>query len=193
MSPVHDAPIDVVLKDHATFQRFLHKSCAATSRSWDSICSENSSISSVSPSNHDAQGLMEKENLRLRLSENEMIIAALREQVIDTINTSARLSQQLKQAVASKCDLVVTCSKIESQKLSMQENFEKDYRKAQLKPLKERELRAQVEKEFMNEIEGVLAEINDMHRRHRNAMLEKDLEIAQLQKRIHQEQSKRSN
>jgi phenylpropionate dioxygenase-like ring-hydroxylating dioxygenase large terminal subunit len=136
---------------------------------------------------------MEKENLIVKLSEKEKLIAALREQVIDTVNTSARLSKQLKRAVASKCDLVVICSEIESQKLSMQETFEKEYRKAHLKPLKEREMRAQVEREFMNEIEHVLGEINDMHRRHRNTMLEKDLEIAQLQKRIHQEQSKRSN
>ena len=191
MSPIHDAPIDAVLKDHSTFQRFLHKSCAATSRSWDSICSESSSNSSVS--HHDTPDIKEKENLRLRLSENEKLIAALREQVIDTINTSARLSQQLKQAVASKCDLVVTCSTIESQKLSMQEKFEKEYRKAHLKPLKEQELRAQVEKELMNEIERVLGEINDMHRRHCNSMLEKDLEIAQLQMRIQQKLSERSN
>jgi hypothetical protein len=193
MPPVHDVPLDVAFEDHAAIQKFLHKSCRYTSRSWDSINSNNSSKSSASPDNHDAQKLWEKEQLKLKLSESEELIAALRKLVVDTMNRKAELSQKLKQAIASKCDLVVACSELESQKLSLEEKYEKEYRKLHLEPLKQQETRAQEEKEFMNAIDHVLGDINDMHRRHRNMMLEKDMEIVQLQEKIRQEQWRRAN
>jgi hypothetical protein len=45
----------------------------------------------------------------------------------------------------------------------------------------------------MNAIDHVLGDMNDMHRRHRNTMLEKDMEVVQLQERIRQEQWRRVN
>jgi hypothetical protein len=183
----------MILEDHATFQKVLNKSGKKKSQLCDSVGSQSTNISSIAPSDPESQARFEKANLRLRLSENEKLIAILREQVIDTINRNAQLAQQLKQAVASKCELVVACSEIETQKLSVEEKFEKEYRKAHMKPLKERETRAQVEKDFMNELDRVLGEMNDMYRRHRNTVLEKDMEIALLHERICQEQWRRSN
>ena len=68
-----------------------------------------------------------------------------------------------------------------------------EYRKWRKAPLQEQEFRAQVEKDFMNELDRVLGEMNDMYRRHRNTVLEKDMEIALLHERICQEQWRRSN
>jgi phenylpropionate dioxygenase-like ring-hydroxylating dioxygenase large terminal subunit len=193
MSPVHDVPLDVTFEEHATFQKFLHKSCRDTSRSWDSIDSSNSSISSAAPDSNNEQDIWERDQLRLKLSESDKRIVSLRKQVVDTMNMKAQLSQKLKKAIARKCDLVVECTELESQKLSLEEKYEKESRKLQLEPLKQQETRAQVEKEFMNAIDHLLGEMNDMHRRHRNVMLEKDMEIVQLQEKIRQEQWKRAN
>ena len=70
MPPIHDIPFDMILEDHATFQKVVAKSGKKKSHLWDSVSSENTSISSVAPSDPESQALFEKANLRLKLSEN---------------------------------------------------------------------------------------------------------------------------
>ena len=193
MPPIHDTPFDMILEDHATFQKVVNKSGTKKAHLQDSVNSESRRISSVTPSDPESQALFEKANLRLKLSENEKLISILREQLTDTIDRNALLAHQLKQAIASKCELVVAYGELESQKLSVEERFERECRQAHMKPLKERETRAQEEKNFMNELDRVLGEMNDMYRRHRNTVLEKDMEIALLHEQICQEQWKRAN
>jgi hypothetical protein len=96
----------------------------------------------------------------------------------------AVLTCQLRRATTTKCDLVVACTDIERQ-----HEFDLKAREANVKIIKKENLslmetRAEVEKEFMNEIADLTRRLADMDRKQRNQMLEKDFEIAKLQERI---------
>lgn len=196
MPPVHGTtvPLDVILDDHATFQRVLNKSVSKRSQG---VASVGSAItldkSRKSTANRSAQELLEKVNLRLGLAQSKRCLLELRQEVRDTELRIARLSSQLKQATSSKCDLVVACNDIELQKLEVEDRFESSYRYWKLKPLKEREMTAQEEKDFMNDIGSVLEEMGEMRRRHHYTMLEKDMDIAQLREKLRREQWKRAD
>lgn len=197
MPPVQGTtvPLDVILDDCATFQRVLNKSTSKRSPGAASVGSTitlDESRGLESTANPSAKELLEKANLRLELEQSKRLILELRQEVRHTEVRISRLTSQLKQATASKCDLVVACSDIESQKLEVEDRFESSYRYWKLKPLKERETTAKEEKDFMNDIGSVLQEMGEMRRRHTYTMLEKDLDIAQLREQLRREQWKRA-
>jgi hypothetical protein len=128
--------------------------------------------------------LLEKAQSRLKLSEYEQEIVSLKEDLMEKNAKISALTLQLRRATASKCDLVVACSDIEAQKLEIEQLHGKEEKRWKQMPLREQELRAQVEKEFMNELSRLMEQMNDMKRRHGNEILEKDFEIAQLQETL---------
>ena len=151
----------------------------------DTTSSDDSSLTTQSSRNDpSAQELLEKAHARLQLAEYEQLIARLREEVMANKKKIADLTCQLKRATASKCDLVVACNDIESQKLSIEEMHQREERKWKSLPLKEQEFRAQVEREFMNELTFLTGMMEDLKRRHHNEILEKDFEIAKLQEKL---------
>jgi hypothetical protein len=163
--------------------------------SFDSTASADSSLTeddddddddeSTKPScQKSAQELLEKAQSRLKLSEYEQEIVSLKEDLMEKNAKISALTLQLRRATASKCDLVVACSDIEAQKLEIEQLHGKEEKRWKQMPLREQELRAQVEKEFMNELSRLMEQMNDMKRRHGNEILEKDFEIAQLQETL---------
>jgi exonuclease VII large subunit len=153
--------------------------------SYNDTASDDSSITTQSSHNDPtAQELLEKAHMRLQLAEYERIISGLREEVIENNKKIANLTCQLKRATASKCDLVVACSDIESQKLNIEEMHQREERKWKSLPHKEQEFRAEVEREFMNELTLLTNMMEDLKRRHHNEVLEKDFEIAKFQEKL---------
>jgi len=186
--PRHDVPLDVILEQQAESSSFTKQKPHG---SFDSTASEDSSLTTESahgkdrPSSHkSAQELLEKAQARLQLTEYEAKINDLKEELMEKNNKISTLTLQLRRATASKCDLVVACSDIEAQKLGLEELHGKEERKWKQMPLREQEVRAEVEKEFMNELAILMDQMNDMKRRHMNELLEKDFEIAQLQEKL---------
>lgn len=187
-----DVPLDVILEDQEPpFTKERQHS------SFDSTASDNSSLTTDSdnededdsddakPSSHkSAHQLLEKAQARLQLAEYEGKINDLKEELMEKNEKITTLTLQLRRATASKCDLVVACSDIESQKLSLEELHGREERKWKQMPLREQEVRAEVEKEFMNELSLLMDQMTDLKRRHRNQLLEKDFEIAQLQEKL---------
>ena len=187
----HNVPLDVILeRQESPANDKPHSSV-------DSTASDNSSLTTESehsgerpslPSQTSAQELLEKAQARLHLSELETKINDLKEELMQKNEKISTLTLQLRRATASKCDLVVACSDIESQKLSLEEMHGREERKWKQMPLREQEVRAEVEKEFMNELSILMDQMNDLKRRHRNQLLEKDFEIAQLQEKLRRKQ-----
>jgi len=95
-----------------------------------------------------------------------------------------QLTSQLRRATASKCDLVnaVTDMEREREKIeqageAQMEGIKKDY-------LKMLEGRADMEREFMNELTTLSEQMMNMDRRHKNQLLEKDFTIAKLEEEL---------
>jgi exonuclease VII large subunit len=178
-----DAVLDMILDEPAAISDDGIK--VSHEDSFDDNASEDSSITTQSSHNDPSvQELLEKAHTRLQLAEHEKLIGRLREEVIQNNKKIANLTCQLKRATASKCDLVVACSDIESQKLNIEEMHQREERKWKSLPLKEQEFRAEVEREFMNELTLLTNMMEDLKRRHHNEILEKDFEIAKFQEKL---------
>lgn len=105
------------------------------------------------------------------------------------------LSGQLRQAVSTKCDLVLLHRDMESQLESLAKSHERQLQKIQRERLVEQESRAESEKAFMNEIYVLTNMVKKMEIAHRQALgdwerlhsseiLEKDYKIAQLMEKL---------
>lgn len=186
----HDGvPLDVILQEQQEPSSFTKDkppgSFDSTASADSSLTAESDNASSHKPSSQkSAQELLDKAHSRLKLSEYEQKIVDLKEELMDKSKKISTLTLQLRRATASKCDLVVACSDIEAQKIGLEELHGKEERKWKQMPLREQEVRAEVEKEFMNELTLLMDQMNDMKRRHKNELLEKDFEVAQLQEKL---------
>lgn len=186
-----NVPLDVILEqqqqnqDPSSFTKddTPHGSFDSTA-SADSSLTSNGSVDRSPSSQKSAQELLEKAQQRLQLAEYEAKINNLKEDLMEKNEKISALTLQLRRATASKCDLVVACSDIEAQKLGLEELHGKEERKWRQMPLREQEVRAEVEKEFMNELSKLMDQMIDLKRRHKNELLEKDFEIAQLQEKL---------
>lgn len=179
-------PLSVVLEQRNQAQ---HSPNEKPHGSFDSTASADSSLSDshsgTRPSSQkSAQELLEKAQQRLLMSNLESKITDLKEELMTKNERISTLTLQLRRATASKCDLVVACSDIEAQKNDLEDQHNREERKWKQMPLREQEVRAQVEIEFMNELAKLMDQMNDLKRRHTNELLEKDFEIAQLQEKL---------
>lgn len=161
-----------------------HGSLDSTASADSSLTGDEDDESTRPSSQKSAQELLQKAQSRLKLSEYEQQIVSLKEDLMEKNAKISTLTLQLRRATASKCDLVVACSDIEAQKLEIEQLHGKEEKRWKQLPLREQEMRAQVEKEFMNELSLLMEQMNDLKRRHRNQVLEKDFEIAQLQETL---------
>lgn len=184
--PGNDVPLNVILEQEpSSFTKKKQNGSFDSTASADSSLTSGSSGSNGKPSSQkSAQQLLEKAQARLRLTEYEAKINDLKEDLMEKNSKISTLTLQLRRATASKCDLVVACSDIEAQKIGLEELHGKEERKWKQMPLREQEVRAEVEKEFMNELTSLLDQMNDLKRRQKNELLEKDFEIAQLQEKL---------
>lgn len=154
--------------------------------------SEDSEESSVrSDCSENTSNILEKAHNRLAiqsLKEEVKFLEATVEQKDDEIE---QLSGQLRRAVSTKCDLVLSHSELERFHEAALNKRDSDMVLIQQANHNLLEMRANIEKEFMNELGKVTEEMeeekkkhreemDDWERMHRNEMLEKEFKIAQL-------------
>lgn len=90
-----------------------------------------------------------------------------------------QLTAQLRRATASKCDLVVACTEMERQMESSVKHG--DGTEAHRKYLEILEGRADMEREFMNELQALTNQLLGIDRKYLNELCDKDFTIGQLQ------------
>jgi myosin heavy subunit len=154
--------------------------------------SEDSSESSVhSDSSDNTKNILEKAHTRLENQSLKEEIKALEATVEQRDNEIEQLSGQLRRAVSTKCDLVLSHSELERFHEATLKKRDADMVLVQQANHSLLEMRANIEKEFMNELGKVTEEMeeekkkhreemDDWERMHRNEMLEKEFTIAQL-------------
>mmetsp|Transcript_561 Transcript_561/g.1019 ORF Transcript_561/g.1019 Transcript_561/m.1019 type:complete len:237 (+) Transcript_561:755-1465(+) len=197
MNQVHDVPVDVVLTDHhmLTFQKVRNKelqeqSChhadsLMTESSYESTTTwddESSSITTT-PSSH----VSDEVPFNIKLLATESKIDYFQAQVQEADAKLRALTLQLGRATSSEHALAIAVHDIESQRLALQDYFmEKKKTWKNLPQHKEQEMRAEIEKDFMNEITRLTRRMEDMNRSHNLLMRSKDKEIEKLKEKVKQ-------
>jgi len=96
-----------------------------------------------------------------------------------------QLTGQLRMAISTKCDLVIAHTELErlhEKDIRVKENYAESVRKHNLYLL---EMRAEVEKEFMNELTQLAKKVEDTEERRKKDFEEKDLTIKLLEQKIY--------
>lgn len=131
-----------------------------------------------------ATDLLEKVNARMEQQKLMEELKELRSTLERKDHEIEQLTGQLRMAISTKCDLVIAHTELERiHEMDMQE---KDAFANQLKrnTLLNLEIRAEMEIEFMNEIDTLSKQVEESERQRTHENMEKDLEIAQLQEKI---------
>mmetsp|Transcript_8586 Transcript_8586/g.14285 ORF Transcript_8586/g.14285 Transcript_8586/m.14285 type:complete len:245 (+) Transcript_8586:92-826(+) len=92
-----------------------------------------------------------------------------------------QLTGQLRRAVASKCDLVVACTDMERQQERTAQFGTPESRQVKQQYLDILEGRADMEREFMNELGLLTEELCKTDRKYTNQLCDKDFSIGQLE------------
>jgi hypothetical protein len=154
--------------------------------------SEDSEESSVrSDCSDNTTNILEKAHDRLALQSLKEEMKELKATLEQRDNEIEQLSGQLRRAVSTKCDLVLSHSELERFHEATLKKRDNDMVLVQQANYSLLEMRADIEKEFMNELGKVTEEMDeekkkhreemdDWERMHRNEMLEKEFKIAQL-------------
>jgi hypothetical protein len=180
---------DVGMEEFSKYENTDDEDCQ-DSTSEDSSGSSDSSYESEKTSN-----LLEKAHDRLALQNLKEDIKELEATVDRKNEETEQLSGQLRRAVATKCDLVISHSELERHHELNMKQRDSDMVLMQQANYALLEIRAKIEKEFMNELSKVTEdmkeekakhreEMDDWERMHRNEMLEKEFQIAKLSEEI---------
>jgi len=182
MSPVTDIPLSVVtLEDHATFHQILKETkCDSSTESSYESTTDESSITTQSSQ------VSDEVPMEIKLVETTRKIEYLTKQVHEVDVKLGNLTLQLNRATSSESALAIAVNDIETQRLALQDYFMEKRKTWKNLPHKEQELRALVEKDFMNEITCVTKRMEDMNRSHNNLMRSKDKEIQKLKEKLRQ-------
>ena len=182
MSQVHDIPLNVVLNDHATFQQVLKetKECDSSTESSYESTSDESSITTQSSQ------VSDEVPLQVKLMATKSKIDYFKAQVHEADEKLRALTLQLGRATSSEHALAIAVNDIESQRLALQDHFMEKRKTWKNLPHKEQEMRAEAEKDFMNEITKVTIRMEEMNRSHNLLMRSKDKEIKKLKKKVEQ-------
>jgi len=123
---------------------------------------------------------------RGRLHEQHLTeeLESLKDQLVRKNEEIEILNGQLRRAISTKCDLVLAHTDLE---ICHERDLEvKDFHARELKreSLTQQEMRAEIEKEFMNEIMCLTRRMEEMTRCHECELLERDYQVAQLQQQL---------
>jgi len=164
---------------------------------------ESSLTSSMAPGDEDSDddssqetgSLLEKAQERVAMQHLYEEIATLEESLAQKNLEIEVLSGQLRSAVSTKCDLVIAHTEMERHHESDLARKEQHVDALHKYTVQLQESQSEVERELLDELVkltdelrvtkvGHQCELDDWERMHRNEMLEKDMEIAQLTQEI---------
>jgi hypothetical protein len=128
--------------------------------------------------------LLKMADQRMQYQKDHDEINKLRSQLEEMREQAYALTEQLRRSIETKCDLVLAQTEMEryhEQCMLLKTDEIKDLRQFNVDLM---EKSSNLEARMMNEVGGLTTKINDMDRRHRNMVLEKDCEIAQLEQQV---------
>jgi hypothetical protein len=194
MNQIHDVPVDVVLADHMTFQQVLKETSAQAAQQCHDDSSTESSYESSTTSDDDESSSITTQSshvsdevpFNIKLMATKSKIDYFKAQVQEADAKLRALTLQLGRATSSEHALAIAVNDIESQRLALQDYFMEKKKTWKNLPHKEQEMRAEIEKDFMNEITRVTRRMEDMNRSHNLLMRSKDKEIKKLTEKVKQ-------
>ena len=133
----------------------------------------------------DARDLLAQVNARM---EQQRLMEEAKElrSVIEKKNAEIeQLTGQLRMAISTKCDLVIAHTELErlhEQDMKVRETYADDMKRSNLYLM---EVRAEVEKEFMNELTQLSQKVQESEERRKKDVEEKDLTIKLLEQKIY--------
>ena len=128
--------------------------------------------------------LLRMADQRLQYQKSNDEIKKLKMQLDEMREQSAALTEQLRRAIETKCDLVLAQTELErfhEQVVLCKDDEIKDLRDFNNDLM---EKTSNLEMKLMLEVGSLTQRLNDMDRKHRNEVLEKDCEIAQLEQKL---------
>jgi hypothetical protein len=132
----------------------------------------------------DAKELLGYASTRIKLQHLKEENKELKEMMARKDEHIIQLTGQLRRATASKCDLVVACTELERQKELAEEYGGTEGLHLRKEYLTMLEGRADMERQFMNEMASLTEHLCDMDRRYKNQICEKEFYIGQLEEQI---------
>ena len=156
---------------------------------------EEVSVDDEDDATNSVTDLLERAHDRLAMQQLQDELTRLQQVIVQKEDEVEQLSGQLRRAVSSKCDLVIAHTEMErhhEQQLAREEQARQSLTKAKTAL---EESKSETERELLNELVKLtdqlqharkehVQELEDWERLHRNEMLEKDLQIAQLTQEI---------
>ena len=119
-------------------------------------------------------------NIRLQQQELRQEIKALKTILHSKDEHLLHLTSQLRRATASKCDLVNSVTDMEQEKEKIEQAGEAQLEEDKRGYLQVLEKRADMEREYMNELATLSEQMMTMDRKYKNQLLEKDFSMAKM-------------
>ena len=135
-------------------------------------------------SSTNAAELLAYANVRLQQQRLQIEVKQLKDLLRQRDEQVVQLSGQLRRATESKCDLVVACTEMERLKEEAEKYGSEEAREVKKGYLAVLEDRADMEREFMNELATLSEQLCEQDRRFKNMLMEKDFTIAQLEEKV---------
>ena len=133
-------------------------------------------------------------NIRLQQQELREEVKALKTMLHTKDEQLLHLTSQLRRATASKCDLVNAVTDMEREKEKIEQAGEAQLEEVKWGYLQVLEKRADMEREYMNELATLSEQMMTMDRKYKNQLLEKDFSMAKMAEELRrlrqQEQAK---
>uniref|UniRef100_A0A7S1D3H3 Uncharacterized protein n=1 Tax=Cyclophora tenuis TaxID=216820 RepID=A0A7S1D3H3_CYCTE len=192
-SSPHEVEIESVVASYPSPAGFVVQKLESVTSEESSMTSGSMFTSSQDSSSEDeededasanAAELLAYANIRLQQQRLQNEVKQLREILSQKDEQVTQLTGQLRRAITSKCDLVVACTEMERLKEEAEKYGSEEAREVKKGYLSILEGRADMEREFMNELAALSEQMCNMDRRYKNQLLEKDFEIAQLEEKL---------
>lgn len=132
----------------------------------------------------DAHDLLSKVKGRMEQQRLMEEVKELKRTVEKKNSEIQQLTGQLRMAISTKCDLVIAHTELErthEMDLKQRDQYAEEMKKTNLRM---QELRAEIEREFMNELTSLSNQIQEAEKRREEDLAEKDKEIEELNAKI---------
>lgn len=131
-----------------------------------------------------AKELLAYASIRVQHQRTQEELKAAKASIVQKDEQIIQLTGQLRRAVASKCDLVVACTEMEREKEQTEKYGTPETRQVKQQYLDILEGRADMEREFMNELGLLTEELCKTDRKYTNQLCDKDFSIGQLEEQV---------
>lgn len=175
---------DQVRKDHQSPVSIASANSSVTEASVYSPEEEEGEHQTITTDDKSSKELLAYAALRVKHQRVHEELKAAKGSLVQKDEQIVQLTGQLRRAVASKCDLVLACTDMERQKELTEKFGTPETRQVKQQYLDILEGRADMEREFMNELGLLTEELCKTDRKYTNQLCDKDFTIGQLEEKV---------